>query len=524
MPLSNSVLRRYTPPTCTLEIVGKTSPLSRWVGTSVFKDLHFELHFDDPRQPTETKVTIRGDRTKLDHLYDAVSNYVQNFLNSSEMPLSLAIPTLTGNGDEIAEDHNHSSAFSASWLTLSKSITPQRSAESFNELDFNNVKALKPRSLPKEVHLKPKNLVAHQLFLGHLANEESGSVINLSALQLLDLATALDEYAAEIIALPNLNRSRGKKILPIWAQAAAAVVLAVGVSTAGIKFLNSSKSAQEATAPTTEENSAESSSNLAQVPPLPTAPTSPLPSPLPTPVTPPSLSPAPTLTPPEPVKTPPPQTSTAPPVSPPRQSISISPPVNPSGVQSAPNPGSVSSPPASPPTRSSNPPSLSGTTPPSQTPRRTSDKVPTTPPPLPTAPSLQKNPPRGIPSLGNDSADASASQSLSQEPRSAASDRVDGRLFDTIPQVAQARNYLQQRWLPPEELTKTLEYRLWLSSDGSIERIYPVGNAASIYIDRTGIPLIGEPFVSPVEGGSKAPIRAVLYPDGKVETFLEKID
>ncbi|HAJ59880.1 MAG TPA: hypothetical protein DCP31_11910, partial [Cyanobacteria bacterium UBA8543] len=66
MPLSNSVLRRYTPPTCTLEIAAKSSPLSRLTGQSVMKDLRFELRFDDPRKPEDERVIIRGDRTELE--------------------------------------------------------------------------------------------------------------------------------------------------------------------------------------------------------------------------------------------------------------------------------------------------------------------------------------------------------------------------------------------------------------------------------------------------------------------------
>lgn len=95
------------------------------------------------------------------------------------------------------------------------------------------------------------------------------------------------------------------------------------------------------------------------------------------------------------------------------------------------------------------------------------------------------------------------------------------RLFDTIPQVAQARNYLQQRWQPPEDLTKALEYRLFIAPDGSIERIIPLGGASQVHIEQTGIPLVGKPFVSPVEGDRNPIIRVVLNPDGQVETFLE---
>jgi hypothetical protein len=61
-----------------------------------------------------------------------------------------------------------------------------------------------------------------------------------------------------------------------------------------------------------------------------------------------------------------------------------------------------------------------------------------------------------------------------------------------------------------------------LNPDGSIQRITPLGQAAIEYMDRIGIPSLGESFVSPVEGGRNAKIRLVLSPDDKVQTFLEK--
>jgi hypothetical protein len=87
--------------------------------------------------------------------------------------------------------------------------------------------------------------------------------------------------------------------------------------------------------------------------------------------------------------------------------------------------------------------------------------------------------------------------------------------------VAQVRTYFQQRWQPPSDLEQTLEYRLVLNADGSIQRIVPLGQSAKIYIDRTDMPLMNEPFVSPVQGGGNPQIRLVLTPEGEVKTFLE---
>ena len=97
-------------------------------------------------------------------------------------------------------------------------------------------------------------------------------------------------------------------------------------------------------------------------------------------------------------------------------------------------------------------------------------------------------------------------------------------LLDTIPQVAEVRQYFQARWQPPESLKQTLEYRLTLSKDGSLERITPLGQAAKIYLDRTAMPLLGEPFVSELEPSleQNPEIRLVLSPDRTVRTFMEQ--
>jgi len=96
------------------------------------------------------------------------------------------------------------------------------------------------------------------------------------------------------------------------------------------------------------------------------------------------------------------------------------------------------------------------------------------------------------------------------------------QLTQTITQLTEARNYLRAHWRPPNDLTQTLEYSLTLNADGSITRIIPLAKAAGDYIDRTGIPFLGEPFVSPREGGVQSTIRVVLQPDGNVQVLWER--
>lgn len=582
MPLSNSTLRRYTPPTCTLAIAAKTSALSRFVGKSVLKDLRFELQFDDPRQPDDNRVTIRGDHTELEMLYEAVNSYVQNFLGSSSTQLPLTIGTLatpTGSTPHAnsswdslalpASGATHPDAIASPSLNHetgkfddSTSVPPQElNAKVRSAVGGSASLSLYPRSLATDIYLEPKGLLAHNLVLGHLANEESGPVINLSVTQLFDLATALDEYAAESVALPNHNALSWKKA-PAWAYTAAAVVVAVGVTATTMSVLNRPKAYQTATTQTANQPASPSPSPTTPAIPTPTAPISLLP----TPTVPSPLSTAPKLPPPSPVKIP-----TAPaPLSLPlgnqrptdsslgseRPSTTIR--LDPAEPATAPPqrssttvvPGAVTSASGSSPTRSS--PTRSNTSPtassptvslsgsatrrpapgsPEKAPPEQAATRPSKPtdvavaPPLPDLPSLK--PTTTTPS--NPTADQSSSlapartSSPDANQSESAPDNTLGRtsLFDTIPQVKEVRDYLQDRWKPASEMTQILEYYVLLNSDGKVDRIIPINKAAEENLNRTNIPRPGEPFVSPVEGEGNPKIRVVFSPDGKVEAFYE---
>ncbi|HEY9596789.1 MAG TPA: DUF4335 domain-containing protein, partial [Cyanophyceae cyanobacterium] len=311
MPFSNSILRRYTPPTCTLEIVAKNSPLSRWLGQSVLKELRFELRFDDPRKSEEQRVTIRGDAGDLEVLCDVVNNYVQNFLDLSSIPLPGIPhnPTADDNSTSNDEATSDSASYISYFVKSPTLVAPDPSQEepdnssSSADLESNSkIRQLKPRTSPSEIYLKPRGLLNHHLFLGQLATDDSVSVVDLSALQLFDLATALDEYAAELVALPKLNPLTGKKAPPAWTRVAAVAVVAVGVTTAGIKYLSQPYERQPATTQANKQSSpAQPTPLAAQVPLLPT----PAASPLATPAVPPLIAASPKLLPPTPVQAPP---------------------------------------------------------------------------------------------------------------------------------------------------------------------------------------------------------------------------
>lgn len=546
MPLSHCVLRRYTPPTCTLQIMAKSSPLSRWLGQAVLKDVQFELRFDDPRKPEDERVTIRGDAEELEVLYDAVNSYVQDILTSSatQLPVTLGTSsTATGSLSQANPSHPTTSVNPSSFLAAQPAeVTPEESesSSSINHPESDpKVIPFKPRTPAAEIYLQPSGLFSHNLFLGRLATAESGSAVELSVLQLFDLATALDEYSSEGVSLPNLNPLSGKTTPPAWASAAAVAVLAVGVTTAGIRFLNQSNSQQQASAPAQQPSPTPTQTPLLSQ--VPIAPTEPLPTPIPTPVIPPPLASSPALLPPSsvPVLSSPPLN--APPGSQ-RPSLTITPSpttktsVLPKSPQSLGSNGGIAilpRPTANPivttTARGSSSSRSSSASPASlqKSPTQASAPSPlTTPPPLPKLPSLDSIPPADIAQQGTPSAnarDASASSDL-RPSESASAAPGSTTLFDNIPQVAEVRSYFQKRWQPPSSLSQTLEYSLTLNADGSIQRIIPLGKAAGDFIDRTNIPLPGEPFVSAVDGGRNPSIRLVLTPDGKVSTFLEQMD
>mgnify|MGYP002780859145 CR=1 FL=1 len=448
MSSPTSVIRRYTPPTCTLEIAAKESPLSRWMGQSALKHLRFKLSFDDPRVPDSNWVTVHGDRTQLQALSDAVTAYVQNFLSQSATYFNRSNPAVA-------------------------------TAEPATELN------------PAGIYLQPKGLVSHELHLGSLATENSGSIIRLSAVQLADLASALDEYAAEATALPNLERPRWIKTAPAWGTIAAAAVVAIGV------FASMARVFEPAATQTASNSAPSSNDQRLAVQPLPTPTPSPfatLPS-SPLPLTSPPPNPAaPTTTPSSPTASNSPQqmpnirVEQQPPVDAPPPEIQI--PVREVPVAALPD-----------------------QTQPSESQARSAAPNPAAAEPVPPAAIASKD-------TASPEANQTGRATLQASPSGTMAARSN---VGTIPQVAEAKSFFQSRWQPPKELTQAIEYQLVLAPDGKIQRIIPLGETADRFLDRTPMPVSDEPFVSPIKGGPPT-IRLILSPNGNVQAFLEKMD
>ncbi len=458
-------MRRYTPPTCTLEVMAQNSSLSRWAEQPVVKDVRFHLKLDDPTLAQDRWVELHGDRPQLENLRHTVNSYIQAFLEQSQDFISSSA-ALTAPGDP-------ETAIPATIESSKKTLPSDRN--------------------PGEIGLQPNGLLGHDLSLGDLATEESGSIIRLSTLQLFDLATALDDYSADLLELPVLPKTGWFRGRENWAQIAAIAVAVVGLSASALKLLDSSM-APTAIAPTLSQGTSSNDQRMAtQISPSVVDK-----------ATPPVVSA-------EKLPSIPPTGSTP--------KIGI-----PTLVAPQPKPGELASP----------------TLPSSKTlPQNSIATVPITGiPGRPTIISGETNSSAESNKIAASSATldsaavakgqvaAAPTEPIGRSPASRSAARGGDRAgnataFDTIPQVAEVRTYFQQRWKPPEGLTQTLEYSLLLAPNGSIQSIVPLRQLSGDYIDRTGMPLVGDPFVSALSNERNAKIRLVLTADGKVQAFLE---
>lgn len=424
--LSSTLTRRYTPPTCSLEIVAKTSALSQWSGNPVIKELRFDLSLDDPRLVTEQKILLSGDRQQLEDLVEVVTDYVQNFLQQTNPVFDFA-PTQN---------------------IFAYQITPGAS---------NIATIARPQ-------LETKGLLSHRLHLGRLANDVSGQTIQLSATQLFDLANVLEDYSAEMLALPALAATRNRKNVIRWGGIAASVLLAFGISQTILQMEQAPQS-----------ESAVSNLDAAA------------PEGLQQQVIPPELHSSYTFT---PIPTPEAPTLTADKAAPKSVQLETIPGGTPTPI--APRPPAVFAPiPAAPPA----PPAIANSeleSRPAQAPIATRSA----PVPAPVSGAI----------MGKDSS--------FEDYGAEAAIILDGD------RQRQAQEYFDDRWQPPEKLTETLEYRLTFDEAGAIKTVFPIGKAAELYQSRLSFLAIGQAVVSPAPKSDQI-MRLVLDSDGTVQTFIE---
>lgn len=496
--MSTSVLRRYTPPTCTLEIAATGSVLSRWTDRTVLKNLRFHLSFDDPKLPPEQQIILTGDRLQLEALCEVVETYVQSLLNQAPDPLNaLLIPSDPANPDQAQ-------------LPIARTKSSELSSSSDPSAG---------------IYLKPKSLLSHELCLGALGNGELGAAVHLSALQLFDLANALDEYHAEALTLPALGRPAWLQAPAGWARVAAVLVLAIGATGAVTKFVLDISSPVSQVAASNQE---------VEIATQPSAAVSPTPLPLPDsgvpsselqlkplfPPKPPAGAVQPVPTPSDAVNLPPTGMTAAPPTSVPAGQL---PAAAEAGIAAADNTSAAANPNSQvvvlPPADGSSTGSSTGSPTPTQNPLSFADA----PPDLAASTSAAISPLEAqrsrLDSTSIPAEPIARSQAIGNEAPQVATNRSTA--FDNYPQIAEIREYFSQKWQPPTELTQMLEYRLVLDANGTIQRIIPLGDASERYVDRTDMPLMGEAFVSPLQGRDQLQVRLVLSPDGKVQAFSD---
>jgi hypothetical protein len=179
----SSTIHRFTPPTCTLEIIGEKSFLSRWTNSATLKKFQFKLRFDDPRQTTLKQVTIQGDRQELLQLQTAINRYIQIQLRSS---------------------------FQA------KNIQTIHEAEVICE------------QMP---YLTPQGLMHHELFFGFLTHNSDRHSIRLGTVQLFDLVTALEAYQTKVLVSDIKQPPAWQKNIPLGGGIAAVAIAAIAIIT-----------------------------------------------------------------------------------------------------------------------------------------------------------------------------------------------------------------------------------------------------------------------------------------------------
>ncbi len=497
MVISNSVVRIYTPPTCTLKIVGKSSPLARWVGGTVLKKMRFELRFDDPRKHKDQQIKVKGEQEELELLSEVVTEYIQKFLHRSALDLPLLTPEASTLERSFSEVLNNQSEQVIPFPGLD-------SSEPETEGEEAQTSSLSPPPFARGPRLEPKGLLAHQLYLGYLGSEETGESVALSTTQLFDLATALDEYAEDIVALPFLKDS-DRSVIPYWAGTAAAVVMAVGLTAIGMRMLDNSPEAETVA----DAGSPNTQAPIGIVPP----PSAPAVSPTPTPTLPSDLKSKEKQKPPGPVKRGSEGSLTQPGGNTTSGSEVTTVPNQPPRVSNSNQKTIPSVRPAQP------------AKPPNVAPGATVIKPNLRPAPQEIKPSVPSRNgetpsiPGRLPSLDNNKRVAGAGDDRTFNTPSSTR---ESPLSDAISQEAEVKSYFQRNWNPPQGFTETLEYRLVLDNDGSLRTITPIGSAANTHIESTNMPKLGLQFVSPFSGGESKTIRLVLYPDSKVATFLEK--
>jgi hypothetical protein len=242
MESNNLTTHTYPTPTCTLIVANQQHQSSApFQGQARnHNPVDFILHLEDPDRDGES-ITLQGQPQQLDRLQQVVSKYVAELV--AKFPLPNTEDRMTS-PPELADDVVHpanpdvdsprsglvknlpglrtdSTPPSPPGTSDNRSSVPpgslvaklfghwnkqqpDRNSHPNNALDVslpNPVNATAPTT-PYLIGVGDRAL-DHQLHLGSLATVVSGEVLTLSAIQLFDLASVLEEYAAEAKSSPK---------------------------------------------------------------------------------------------------------------------------------------------------------------------------------------------------------------------------------------------------------------------------------------------------------------------------------
>lgn len=486
---SSDLVKRYTPPTCILEIYQKVFliPLPNFSVES--SNMMFQLHFDDPRLPQEDKITIKGDSSLFKILTEEVNNYISEYLHKKTL------------------------------IQLTK-----KSQE--NLFPFNSTETI-------NISLIENGLCHHQLYYS-----PDAKIINLTNTQLFDLANTLEKYQQESATIYQ------KQINRYWKRISLVSGLLVLTSLIGgflwwrnQEIITSQKNEINQPIELNSDNIKPNVENV--IPPSPLDPET-IPSII-SPTETEAMKNSPTLP-------PPPATLTQPPIPENNGNLINSPnslPIPPNNNQTtAPiniTPNNILPPPPSPPIPP--PPSLA------EMPDGKDNVIAINPNPKPISkPSLPKpapinnptpsfvnnnhqSPPRlsSLPVLesANSLSQPNNTQKVENSTNSVAINPTPNLIPNqtttkiqnsSTPISEEIKQYFQQKWQPPDNLTQSIEYRLLINENGSLIRITPLGQTSQVFLDRTGMPLLGETISTP---SPSVTVRLILSPNGDVKTFQE---
>lgn len=458
------------------------------------------------RDCPETIWEINGNFQQLEALRQAINVYLQDLLKTT--PQSYKATLLAG-----------VSTATTFQQTATTTVDPSQTPSPTPTSSSTPATTEQPSPASDNIYVESMAGLRHQLHLGVLATETTGDRISLSTLQLFDLAAACDRYASDKQKRAQIPiHPTNLKAVPQWARMVALLVVTTGVTATVMETWERRSQPSQEVASTPDRTTV--SPNPTVPSPSPTFPSSVEEVPLPPDQ---ELSSRQQQSSPEPTASPSPSPSPSPTTD------------NTSGT------GDPSTPPPPPPEATS-------TLPPPRTPNNQSlsRDVPTTPmSPLPSDSTNRRRQPTPTPMAtptpsatsentlpeispnqqGGATTNSDGSQTaLAPSPDASAEGSTNGETSTktaNLQQVREAQEYFQSQWQGNPDLEEPLQYHLRLNPDGTVKYIRPLSNTSGQYIDRTGIPLMGESLVSPLPSGEEMRIRVVLEPEGEVKVFSE---